>query len=70
MTSLSSISQYSALNVRGGAEVPLFMHIAEVLHCTLICHVYRLPYSWFLAFHQVKFIHSVINPHWMEFAHW
>ncbi len=37
-------------------------------HGSVVCSVYRLANTGFLALHQAQFVHSVIHPQWQQFV--
>lgn len=43
---------------------------AQVDHCTVIGHLYRLPDAGLAAFQHLEFVHSVLHTQWQDFVPW
>lgn len=43
---------------------------AQVDHCTVIGHLYRLSDAGLAAFQHLEFVHSVLHTQWQDFVPW
>lgn len=46
------------------------MDSAQVDHCTVIGHLYRLSDAGLAAFQHLEFVHSVLHTQWQDFVPW